>query len=206
MLTLDHPVTKRRYAFLASFDTLFNGMPGRKYFWTITPDGYLSDDQWHGAFHKFQRRLQRALQWHDWHALRVFEEFKSGFLHAHMVCDIRIPIALMYECASRTGIGNLDVRKCVPSDGEYLAKYMTKAGSLGRGVRQWAAWGDWPHSRVRDIEITSAHSDFLRVAYRTCEVTAGPGAQRRQWIEARKLGNRLYLQWLRGDRDWENPF
>jgi hypothetical protein len=186
-------ISKRRFSFLQSFETFWEDVPGRKYFWTITPNGYVSDDEFCRSWRVFQRRILKPFErCGGLCGLRVFEPFKSGFLHCHMLVNRRLDIEWMNLRRWGTSLGNLDVRRAVATDGQYLAKYMFKAGKLPKGRRAWGTFGNWQKTRVRDVEVHSEHADLLRGIYAATEVTAGPGEAVRRWIAAKIEADRIY--------------
>jgi len=106
-------------------------------------------------------------------AIRVYEPFKSGYLHLHFVCNKRLPITIMRKMAKGTGIGRIHVRKAVSTDAGYLAKYLTKSSSqLGAYVRSYACWGSgWQKTTQRSIEIISDDTKLFKECYKATSHT-----------------------------------
>jgi len=136
------------------------------YFWTLTPEGHMSDRLFSVCINRFLVRFDRMGLKQDFKAIRVYEPFQSGYLHCHFVCDKRLSVQMLRRVAWQTGIGRIHVRKAVSSDAGYLMKYLGKCrGKLGAGLRTWATWGDWSHTLVRNVEVTSPDTDLMRECY-----------------------------------------
>jgi len=188
---LSYLMKKGQYAFAATFET-FWARPGRKYFWTFTPDGYMGDKEFSTSWHRFMTRLNAWGCEYDWAGLRVFEPFQSGFLHCHAVFDYRFPVRAMRRLAEHTGIGRIHVRRAVATDGSYLEKYIRKEnGRLGSGIRQWAKLGDWQHTRVKDVEIISDQAALFRYLYTQTDPSESQG---KRWSDTRKRAYEYILQ------------
>lgn len=189
-------------AFLMSMKMIFESAK-RCYFWTWTPAWAMGDN----AFARSVNRL--CIKWvkhgraDDFMALRVFEPFKSGYLHCHFVTNKRIGVREMRRLAEGTGIGRIDVRVCNTGVADYLCKYLRKDHVLP-GLRTWAKWGKWEHAKVNNIEIDSRETRLMKwcriqAAHElrsTMSMTTGqiyktwvkkPKAQ--AWVDARVLFN-----------------
>ena len=189
-MKLAFPITKSRAAFLFSAQRLAE-ISRRLYFWTFTwEEEWLALEIYRRSWNRFTTALQRRTK-ADFAALRVWEEHQGGHgLHVHMLANERLDVNLVRVLAKRAGIGRINVRRAVQRDAEYLAKYMTKRGKI-RGVRQWAALGNWQHTKVSDVEVESDDGKLLRTIYRSPAVQALP--TRRRWGEAR----RIFFQFMR---------
>lgn len=162
--------TKSEAAFRLSFRKLQE--ENRKlYFWTFTAEHVETDRRFASAFHLFwDGRLRNRLP-ADFAALRVFQHHegdgeRSGLLHAHMVCNARLPVTELRRLAYGTGIGQvMDVRRAKRGLEDYLCRYMARDGGLF-GIRTWAKLGYWEHCRKTDIEVHSRDADFFRAVMR----------------------------------------
>jgi len=166
-LVLDRYHTKNELAFLWSFQAIVQSSP-RSYFWTLTPDGYMSDRLFAKSVKRFLDRWARWGQPKGFKALRIYEPFQSGFLHCHFVTNVRLSIQALRRIAYQTGIGRIHVhpKPVTPALAHYMLKYMGKNRSaLGGGLRTWAKWGKWQHSLVRNVEVISDDSNLMRECY-----------------------------------------
>jgi len=190
-------------AFLWSFTAVWQSAPAC-YFWTLTPEGYMSDRLFALAVNRFLRRWERWGRPDEFKAVRVYEPFKSGFLHCHFICNDRFSVQAMRRIAHGTGIGRLHVRRASTTDAGYLLKYLGKCrGRLGEGLRTWAKWGaGWTHTRVRDVVVESPDADLMRQCYERSKHCVGESyndetktvtyyvkslPQRQVWVNARAL-------------------
>jgi len=144
-------------AFQFSFETLAER--NRKlYFWTFTPEYKVRDELYSVWWHRFLVRLKRHVFPIDFEGLRVYERWDDGFLHSHMVGNSRLPVQEVCAEAEKAGIGWMHVSKVTDNKSAalYCSKYLTKQfRHKGSGVRHWAAIGDWPYCRVRDVKTSS---------------------------------------------------
>jgi hypothetical protein len=193
-----YPPTKKEFAYYASFDRLWQ-LSTCHYFWTITTDGYCCDEGFKLAWKRFLDRW-RYLNGGDLpKGIRVFERFKSGFLHAHFVIGERVDVGFMRRVAGGTGIGRIHVRRAVTSDAHYLAKYLSKQRwRSGDGCRAWGKFGPWKHTRVRDVVVNSVSADIFRHCYHLECARVTP--QSKRWVMAKVLAEKYYREWL------ESPF
>jgi len=162
-LHLERPHRKKEIAFLMSMKMVMDSAK-RCYFWTLTPAWLMGDNRFSRAVEAFctawrnHMRDKHGLDKAGWgpgfKAIRVYEPFKSGFLHCHMVCNTRLPVREIRRIALGTGIGIVDVRRCNSGIADYLCKYLRKENALP-GVRTWAKWGDWQHVQVNNVEVDS---------------------------------------------------
>lgn len=169
-LYLSRPHRKVEIAFLMSMKMIFES--SRKcYFWTLTPAWAMGDNRFARAVNSFCKKFGNAVRdelgqekagWPPgFMAIRVFEPFKSGFLHCHFVCNMRLPAKMVWRIAAGTGIGRVDVRRCNPGVADYLCKYLRKEHVLP-GLRTWAKWGNWEHVRVNNVEVDSQETRLLK--------------------------------------------
>jgi len=176
-LHLERPHTKREVAFLMSMKMIFESSK-RCYFWTLTPAWPMGDNRFVRAVHTFcfnwrnHMRDKHGLEKSGWGpgfmAMRVFEPFKSGFLHCHFVCNRRLPVREIRRIAEKTGIGRIDVKPCNPGVADYLCKYMRKEHVLP-GIRTFAKWGDWEHVRINNVEVDSHEARLMKWCRMNCE-------------------------------------
>lgn len=166
-LYLDRYHSKNEIAFLWNFQEVLHSAK-HCYFWTLTPEGYMSDRLFALCVQRFIVRWKRWGQGKAFKALRIFEPFQSGFLHCHFVVNGRFSVKAMRRIAWRTGIGRIHVhpKPVTPLLGYYLCKYMGKnRAKLGKGLRTWAKWGQWQHTLVRNVEVESEDSRLFRDCY-----------------------------------------
>lgn len=176
-------ITKSKAAFLFSYDRLAENNK-RLYFWTFTWRSVHSDWFYYKSWAHFQTLLKARVTY-QFQALRVYEPNQRGGIHVHMVCNERISVWMVKRLALAAGMGRENVRfvrskpwwdkqanEWKPADREYLTKYLSKEFGA-RGGRQWAAMGDWSHCKVKDVEVVSTESNFLRLAYKNA--TGGHG-------------------------------
>lgn len=169
-LTLQRPHRKVEIAFLMSMKMIFESSP-KCYFWTLTPAWAMGDNRFARAVNMFCRKFGTAMRDERGHekagwppgfmAIRVFEPFKSGFLHCHFVCNMRLPAKMVWRIAAGTGIGRVDVKRCNPGVADYLCKYLRKEHVLP-GLRTWAKWGNWQHAKVNNIVVDSQETRLLK--------------------------------------------
>lgn len=169
-LTLQRPHRKVEIAFLMSMKMIFESSP-KCYFWTLTPAWPMGDNRFARAVNSFCTRFgtvmrdERGQEKTGWPpgfmAIRVFEPFKSGYLHCHFVCNMRLPAKMIWRIAAGTGIGRVDVKRCNTGVADYLCKYLRKEHVLP-GLRTWAKWGNWQHVKVNNVEVDSQESRLLK--------------------------------------------
>ncbi len=185
--------TKSEAAFRFSFRTLVQRNP-KIYFWSFTAADPMPDWQFADAWHRFWSAVYRRVRF-DFEGLRTFEPHmghgeRRGFLHAHMVCNERLPVADLRALARGTGIGPMmKVERADAGLEDYLCKYLTKSFSRP-GSRCWAKLGDWEHTRKCDIVVESREANFFRACYKLT----------RRWDLARVLASK-YDIWER----WNDP-
>ena len=169
MLVFEKLMTKSEAAWRMSCDTLSKRNPDGLYFWTFTPWCVMADWQFARAWRRLEQRLWKKMPvwWEGIEGLRVFEPFDSGFLHCHALLNKYINVDSMRRWKVNTGIGRIHVRRAREGDGDYLAKYLAKAGGkLASRVRMWGKIGDWQHTRKNRVVIESDEACHLRAAYR----------------------------------------
>lgn len=209
-LYLERPHRKVEVAFLMSMKMIFESSK-KCYFWTLTPAWPMGDNRFARAVESFCNGFRNYMRdklgqersgWPPgFMAIRVFEPFKSGFLHCHFVCNMRLPAKMVWRIAAGTGIGRVDVKRCNPGVADYLCKYLRKEHALP-GVRTWAKWGNWKHVLVGNIEVDSQETRLLKwcrtqVAYEkrvTTSLTTGEEyhtfvkkPRGKAWADARTL-------------------
>ena len=189
-MILDGYISKRRFAFLATFEAVWESAP-QCYFWTFTPAVMMDDARFAAAWNKFNRRWQNTGRDSEgFKGLRVFEPFKSGFLHCHVVINQRVSVNFLRALALGTGLGRMNVRLAGEGDGAYLAKYMAKSQwKLAGGRRMWGKLGRWEHTKICNVEIDSPGSAYFRYAYHVlCHHIANP---RQRYVQARVMAFKL---------------
>jgi len=226
-LSLERPHRKVEVAFLMSMKMLYESSKNT-YFWTLTPAWAMGDN----AFSRVIRRVLRKWAYRGYpvgfRAIRVFEPFKSGYLHCHFVTNTRIGVREMRRICEGTGIGRIDVRRCNTGVADYLCKYLRKDNRLP-GLRTWAKWGKWEHVRVNNVEIDSQETRLMKwcrmmtdhetrctFSMQTGEIfrhhVKKPKSQ--AWVDARVMFNKEMVRFLkdrnprmlteRDGRFWEN--
>lgn len=161
-------MNRTQAAFTLSADTLFTEAHGKLYFWTFTFKSVpLSDQFANEDWAYLRKRLLR--EWPHLKGLRVTELHRSHGIHYHALVNMRIPIRRVMALAKGNGhltgrnryldFGRMTVDECDPGTVGYLCKYLRK-GYVEKnrlyGGRRWGAFGDWQHSRGRDIVYDSA--------------------------------------------------
>lgn len=174
-LFLDRYHSKNELAFLWTFQEIIQSSSAC-YFWTLTPEEAMPDWRFALAVNRFCQRWQRyGNRPSSFKALRVFEPFKSGYLHCHFVVNDRYSVRALRRVAFGTGIGRIHVhpKKVTPALAIYLLKYIGKNRSkLEGGLRSWAKWGpDWQHSKVCNIEVDSEETRHLKSCYVRARLT-----------------------------------
>jgi len=157
-------VSKSKAAFEFSFEKLV-ARNNQLYFWTFTPEVKVSDWRFSSYWNRFSRNLFRYCLEVGFEGLRVFERWEDGFLHAHLVCNHRLPVRYVRLLAGNTGIGWMHASPAKARAGSYMAKYLGKQfrdNEHSQHIRQWAALGNWPYTRVGDVETRSHDIDLLR--------------------------------------------
>jgi len=159
-LALNRPHRKVEIAFLMSMKMIFESSK-RCYFWTWTPAWAMGDNAFARAVNRLCIKWVKHGRADGFKAIRVFEPFKSGYLHCHFVTNTRIGVREMRRLAEGTGIGRIDVRVCNVGVADYLCKYLRKESMLP-GLRTWAKWGKWQHAKVHNIEIDSHETRLMK--------------------------------------------
>lgn len=218
-LTLTRPHRKAEIAFLMSMKMIFESAR-QCYFWTLTPAWPMGDNRFARAVNAFckawRHRVSGSRSYGTWGpgfmAIRVFEPFKSGYLHCHFVCNRRLPAKDVWDVAAGTGIGRVDVRVCNVGVADYLCKYLRKEHQLPGRRRTWAKWGDWEHVRINNVEIDSAETRLMKwcrmqMAYETRytqSTTTGEifrthvkKPKGRAWVDARVMFGREMERMMR---------
>jgi len=171
-LYLERPHRKVEVAFLMSMKMIFESSK-KCYFWTLTPAWAMGDNRFARAVEKFctnwrnhmylKHGLERPSWGADFMAMRVFEPFKSGYLHCHFVCNKRLPVREIRRICEGTGIGRVDVKRCNPGVADYLCKYLRKEHGLPGRRRAGAKWGEgWQHVKVANVEVDSHESRLMK--------------------------------------------
>lgn len=197
-LTLERPHRKVEIAFLMTCKMIFESSK-RCYFWTLTPAWAQSDRCFARSVHRFTLKMQHRCggAWPEgFRAVRVFEPFKSGFLHCHFIANRRWPVQEIRRIAEGTGIGRIDVRVCNSGVADYLCKYLRKAAKLPN-VRTWAKWGRWEHVRVGNVEVDSNETRVLKWCYKMEEYEAekefDPDTGRIHTVHRKKSASRRWV-------------
>lgn len=133
------------------------------YFWTFTWPLAMSYWCYTRSWRKFTDLLWKQYTSEEFAGLRIWERHPvHGGLHVHMLCNERLYVGLMRRLARHCGLGFvLHVRKARADDGQYMAKYMTKDGSID-GMRMWGKLGNWEHIKCGDLEFQSKEADKFR--------------------------------------------
>ena len=219
-LHLERPHRKKEVAFLMSMKMIFESTK-QAYFWTLTPAWPMGDNRFARAVNKFcvgwqtHMRNKHGLATASWGqgfmAMRVFEPFKSGFLHCHFVCNKRLPVKEIRRICEGTGIGRVDVKRCNPGVADYLCKYLRKENSLP-GLRSYAKWGNWQHVAVNNVEVDSHEARLMKwcrmqtdhetrksFCMKTGEifVTHFKKSRNQAWVDARVMFSREMVKHLR---------
>ena len=168
--------TRAQTAFRWAVDDLFDHSE-RVYFWTFTAPVVMHSWQFASAVSYLLLNIKKHVG--KYRGVRVFEWHKSGHgLHAHMLVNRRLPVALVRRLARRVGLGRVNVKLCKDRGaGYYLAKYLSKdAGKMPHGGRQWARLGGCGPA-VRQVRFESDTASQLRsVIYRLRNQGVKPGA------------------------------
>lgn len=164
----------------------------------------MGDNAFARAVDRLNKKWNNVGRPENFMALRVFEPFKSGYLHCHFVTNCRIGVRQMRRLAEGTGIGRIDVRVCNVGVADYLCKYLRKDHVLP-GLRTWAKWGNWQHVCVNNVEIDSRETRLMRwcrmmTEYETrvvMSMTTGEvfrhhvkKSKAQAWVDARVMFNR----------------
>lgn len=149
------------------------------YFWTVTFACAQSD--WEGSrkFSLFLKHLQDVVGRTGWGGLRVVELHREHGVHYHMLVTERLAADLVRRVGRCYGIGRVQVDRVHDFDDaiDYLAKYLSKQRRgprteqrqeivarmegpfvewdvkfvKARSLRRWAAFGDIPRTRIKDL-------------------------------------------------------
>lgn len=212
-LTLERPHRKVEVAFLMSMKMIFESAP-RCYFWTWTPAWPMGDNAFARAVDRLNKKWSNYGRPEDFRAIRVFEPFKSGYLHCHFVTNFRMGVRQMRRLAEGTGIGRIDVKVCNVGVADYLCKYLRKEHMLP-GLRTWAKWGRWEHAKVNNIVIDSqetrlmkwcrmmtSHETRVTMSMNTGQIFRShvkkPKSQ--AWVDARVMFNQEMVKILKDNR------
>lgn len=155
-------------------------------------------------------RMQRNFGW--LRGLRVCELHKSHGIHFHALVNGRIPVdrmrRLIYGSGHLTGhnryldFGRIHVRPCVPSDAEYLSKYMTKQYTKDHWFglrRRWGTIGGFRQVKKNDIEIISPSTQNRKLLFGEAQVpyaTLMATVMFTNWFGELKNWPRQYLRHL----------
>lgn len=156
--------TKSKYAFECSTAKLTPNRKGHIYFWTFTfaerIDVDIARKRWSSFlkyFGRWNKRRGKIFQ-----GLRVFELHPGGHgLHVHVVTTNYAWINDVRRLWVQAGGGRVNAKPIPFERRNYLGKYLSKSGRSAclKGVRLWAPFGGFQHTRVSDIEV---ESDFTR--------------------------------------------
>lgn len=135
--------------------TLFREYP-KIYMWTLTFAAVQTD--WEGSklFSAFLNHLRQVVGRTGWGGLRVVELHREHGIHYHLLVTERLAVDLVRRIGRCYGIGRIHVCRAQPHSAAYLAKYLSKQkkGPItqsGRNMRRWAAFGDVPRTRIKDL-------------------------------------------------------
>ena len=191
-MSVPYAPERSKQAFLFSFVRLWDACGGKLYFWTFTPAMLYTDKAFARCWNRFFTRLAYYQQRHDFMGLRVFQRFKKGDLHVHMVCNQRFYVGVLRRLCCGTGMGKvLHVRKASADDAVYLSRYMSRDFAFV-GVRDWAKLGDWEHTR--GIDLVAGGADAAEFASLMVQFGGGQeGYCRARVAQERIRGARLGL-------------
>lgn len=152
-------LSKSCAAFRLTAQGLFEKYP-RVYFWTVTFYSLHSDWECSALFGKFLKHLQDVVGRTGWGGVRVVELHVNHGAHYHLLVTERLAVDLVRRVGRCYGIGRIHVEKADAGTIDYLGKYLSKGRvgtrtESGRRARKWAAFGDVPRVRVRDLENMS---------------------------------------------------
>ena len=184
--------SKSKQAFLFSAQGIKPNKNGDVYLWTFTfedtIDVALGCKTW-TAFLKKLRRMKRFLKFNG---LRVFELHPGGKLdpgghglHIHVVTSCFLQVNQVRAVWKPLGGGRVHVKPIPASDAGYLGKYLVKAGRADcfKGVRMWAAFGGFEHSKVKDVTIDSHWTQTYAFLKSTVLFTGGMTFSGLRWWE-----------------------
>ena len=97
--------TKSEAAFRLSYRQLW-AASDKLFFWTFTAEFPENDRRFSRAWNGFWSRINPSLRF-DYAGLRVFQVHegggeRDGYLHAHLVCNERLPVGMLRRYASCT--------------------------------------------------------------------------------------------------------
>jgi len=152
-------LSKSCAAFRLTAQGLFEKYP-KVYFWTVTFHSLHSDWECSALFAKFLKHLQDVVGRTGWGGVRVVELHVNHGAHYHLLVTERLAVDLVRRVGRCYGIGRIHVEKADSGTVDYLGKYLSKGRvgtktESGRRARKWAAFGDVPRVRIRDLENMS---------------------------------------------------
>jgi len=167
-------LNRSQAALMLSVAKLWEQCAGEVYFWTLTFEKTRHD--WAASYcaSNFFRTLD------DWHpfklpGIKVLEPHPGGHgVHVHFLIGRRVSIHIIQRIAKRHGFGVVTwVRRAVPEDAEYVAKYVGKPSAKLFHVRKWSCFGGFKGVRAKDVEIDSPfhraireiNAEFGRITY-----------------------------------------
>src|SRR5258706_393548 len=140
---------KSHTAFKFNVESLFDLSQSGVYFWSSTSQNVLTVKQASKRWSGFAKDMVLEL--------RVYELHDEHGLHIHWLVDRFLPVQIVRRIAQRHGFGRIHVMRVGKDIGEYLAKYLSKSvrAECLKGKRLWAAFGNVPWTRVKDIQVQS---------------------------------------------------
>lgn len=204
--------SKSRFAFECSSKDIRPNRKGHIYLWTFTFAEVVEIAQarkyWIAFLKKFrERKMHKFFQ-----GLRVFEMHPGGHgLHIHVITANFLRVNEVRALWHEFGGGRINVKPIPWERRNYLAKYLSKSGrpQCLKGVRLWAAFGGFDHTRVKDVVV---ESDFTRTYKLLCSAIEGFDKLRYNF-RVQAVNNVLMgYRWYRGfggiefDPDTNEPF
>ncbi|MDX2080723.1 MAG: hypothetical protein SFU53_08050 [Terrimicrobiaceae bacterium] len=152
-------MTKSQVAFQFSAERLAeSGL----YFWTFTFREVLDIKDTRKRWNHLLTLMKR--EWPDLCGLRVFELHKKHGLHVHLLTNRYIRVERARDLATKAGWGRIHVCRAKPSAADYLAKYLSKEREpCLKRWRLWATFGEWEHSRVKNVALQTARARIWAV-------------------------------------------
>lgn len=184
-----------------------NSVGGQWYFITITPHGKAKKDGWSLAnlrtnFHKLRKRMREEHGGH-FDYFRVWETFKDGEWHIHMITNCELPHEWGRKPSGKKGWASRWLKKAAAECGlgwaadyeplenagfaaHYVAKYLTKALDEGveweKGQRRYQTSQGWT-----SLEDWSEEGDF------EWEYIKDSAKMYKEGMKARALGIDIYI-------------
>jgi len=150
-------LTKSKAAFLLSAQQLAEKYE-HLYFWTVTFYTLHADWEASHMFTSFLNHLREVVGRDGWGGLRVAELHQEHGVHFHLIVTERLAADLVRRVGRCHGIGRVHVEMVHDKAGAaaYLAKYLSKQYEApktksGRNMRRWAAFGDVPRTKIKDL-------------------------------------------------------